>query len=97
MKKTTGVISFFGTGIGLIFLIYIFFYEEVYNQTRDYGFLLWIALFILGICVLHYCFSSKFWTSKISIIESLERENEIIKKQIEKRELLTKLENLEKK
>lgn len=51
MKKTTGVISFFGTGIGLIFLIYIFFYEEVYNQTRDYGFLLWIALFILGICV----------------------------------------------
>lgn len=96
MKKTTGAISFLGTCIGFIFLIYVFFDEELY-EGRDKGLLVWIALFILSICVFHYCFSTKFWTSKNSVIDNLERENEIIKKQIEKRELLLKLENLEKK
>ena len=93
MKKTTGAISFLGSGIGLIFLVYVFFDEELYCEDL----LLWIGLFILSICVLHYCFSTKFWTSKISVLDDLERENQIIKKQIEKRELLAKLENFEKK
>lgn len=96
MKRITGTISFLGSGISLIFLIYIFFDEELYDGD-DKGLLLWIGLFILSICVLHYCVSNKFWTSKISVLENLDRENEIIKKQIEKRELLVKLENLEKK
>lgn len=96
MKKATGAISFFGAIVSLIFLIYIFFDEELYDDN-DKGLLLWIALFILSLCVIYFCFASKFWTSKISVIESLDRENEIIKKQIEKRELLAKLENLEKK
>lgn len=82
MKRITGTISFLGSGISLIFLIYIFFDEELYDGD-DKGLLLWIGLFILSICVLHYCFSNKFWTSKISVLENLDRENEIIKKQIE--------------
>lgn len=97
MKKITGVTSFIGATIGLVVLLYVFFEESIYDNGDSEGILLWIAFLILSICIIHYTVVTKFWTSKLSILESLERENEIIKKQIEKRELLAKLENLEKK
>lgn len=45
---------------------------------------------------IYYTIVTKFGVSKPTVLESLERENEIIRKQIEKRELLSKLESFEK-
>lgn len=95
MKRITGIISFIGSGIGLIYLIGIFFDEQLYDHSEDL--VLWFGLFVLSISILHYCLSNRFWTSKPSVLDNLERENEIIKKKIEKRELLERLENLERK
>jgi hypothetical protein len=94
MKRIAGIISFLGAGTYLIFLIYAFFEEELY-QERAQVILLFTASSILCLCVLYYCFSNKFWISRNPILDSLEMETEIIKKKIEKKELLLKLEKLE--
>ena len=93
MKKITGAIAFLAAIAGLIFLVFILFEEKVFREAES-GFA-WIGFFLLALNVIHYTVSTKFWTSKLTLLESLDRETEIIKKQIEKRELLTKLENLE--
>lgn len=94
MKKTTGTISFVGGIMSFIFLVYIFFDEvRYYSDIREL--LMWLGFLILCICIIHYTLTTKFWTSRIPVIESLERENQIIRKQIEKKELLVKLQNLE--
>lgn len=94
MKKITGAITFLAAVAGLILLIVISI-KEPEDVFRDEGKFAWIGLFLLSLCIIHYTVSTKFWTSKLTLLESLDRETEIIKKQIEKRELLTKLENLE--
>ncbi len=94
MKKITGAITFLAAITGLIFLIYILFEENIFREAE--GGFAWIGFFLLALSVIHYTVSNKFWTSKLTLLESLDRETEIIKKQIEKRELLTKLEKLEK-
>ena len=95
MKKITGALTFLAAIAGLILLIFILFEDNVFRRA-DEGFA-WIGLFLLALSVIHYTVSTKFWTSKLTLLESLDRETEIIRKQIERRELLTKLESLEKK
>lgn len=95
MKKTTGAISFFGGIISTLLLLHEF--SDRFDNVDGGGLLVYLSFFILGISVIHYTLATKFWTSKISVIESLERENQIIRKQIEKKELLVKLQNLEEK
>ncbi|MCU0420671.1 MAG: hypothetical protein MUC38_13540 [Cyclobacteriaceae bacterium] len=89
MKKTAGVISFIGSIISLVFLIYIFFEAEIYNDEVE-GLFLWFGLIILCLCVLYFCYSSKFWTNHIYATESIDEENKNIKKQIERRKSLLK-------
>lgn len=99
MKKITGGIIFIASVIGIIILFTTFLDEfldeEPYYQTE--AVLAWIACLLISISGIHYTLTSNFWQSKLSVLESINQENEIIKKQIEKRELLAKLENLEKK
>jgi hypothetical protein len=89
MKKTTGIVSFIGSLISFVFLIYIFFEAEIYNEDVE-GLFLWIGLIILSLCVLYFCFSSKFWTTHINTTDSLGEENKSFKNQIERRKSLLK-------
>lgn len=93
MKKITGGLTFIAGLTGLGILIFWLFEDNVYGDTEE-GFV-WIVLLLIALSVIYYSIVSKFWDSKHSVIDSLERETEIIKKKIEKRELLTKLEKLE--
>lgn len=95
MKKITGGITFISAGAGLIFLFFVLFTENVFREAE--GGFAWIGFFLLSLTIIHYTVSTKFWTSKLTALESLDRETEIIKRQIEKRELLAKLESLERK
>lgn len=93
MKKITGGITF-SIGVFLLtFSGYILIFDTPLNGKERLGFL---AFFLFGISITHYTYSTKFWTQKRSVIQSLDKETEIIKKKIEKGELLAKLENLEK-
>ena len=94
MKKITGGITFI-TGIAGVILLLLWIFEENVFKSIERG-LAWTGLFLLALSVIHFTVTMKFWTSKLSIIESLDRETEIIKKKIELKELLAKLENLEK-
>lgn len=102
MKKISGITTFIGCSIGALGSLYGLF--DTYNKWKEYDdyssanelllILLIVIAFSLGI---YYTVITKFGFSKTTILDNLERENEIIRKQIEKRELLLKLENLEKK
>ena len=93
MKKITGYIVFVGSIVILIFLIYVGIRES--NYGFDFvDFLLWILPTLVCLCALYYTCATKFWTTKLTVLESIERENEIIKRQIEKKELLNKLDSL---
>lgn len=94
MKKISGLVSCIGSIVGFFFMSFAYF---KYSRTYDEDLVLSIGVDILCISTIYYTVSTKFWTSNLSVIESLEKENEIIEKQIEKRELLAKLETLEKK
>lgn len=57
-----------------------------------------VLLFIISFAVgIYYILVTRFGSIESAILQQLERENNLIRKQIEKRELLVKLENLEKK
>lgn len=102
MKKISGITTFIGCSVGALGTLYGLF--DTFRRWQENGYdsylqdmlliLLIMIAFALGI---HYTVVTKFGYSKPSVLENLERENEIIRKQIEKRELLLKLENLEKK
>jgi hypothetical protein len=101
MKKIAGITTFIGCSIGSLVSLYGLF--ETFNRWKEYDsdsafndmliILLIIVTLSLGI---YYTVITKFGFSRPTVLEDLERENEIIKKQIEKKELLLKLENLEK-
>lgn len=59
--------------------------------------LFWFTCLSLSIASIIYIYLTPTKTKIHSTLEALERENEIIRKQIEKKELLEKLETLEKK
>lgn len=74
-----------------------------YSEWKEYGgdskMLEMIGIFLLLIPAsagIFYTIKTKFGSNP-TVLENLEKENQIIKKQIEKRELLAKLETLEKK
>lgn len=102
MRKISGVTTFIGCSIGCLGSLYGIF--EAFNRWREYDsasafnemllILLLVIAFSLGV---YYTVTTKFGFTKPTVLENLERENEIIRKQIEKKELLLKLENLEKK
>ncbi len=60
---------------------------------------IWSLMLMLNLIGISYVILTNFGKLKneSSVIENLDKENEIIKKRIEKQELLAKLENLEKK
>ncbi len=93
MRKLTGAITL---AIGII-LIVLFIYGLNYllntkHAVRTDEILVLISAPFLSFCTIHYTLVTRFWKSTTSIIEELDRENEIIKRQIEKQELLAKLE-----
>lgn len=101
MKKVTGIILFTGFLVGLLVIMYVvvddyFNREEWENNLRSGEKLLFILLIILFSTGLYYVIATKFGSTKPTVLDDLEKENEIIKKQIEKKELLAKLESLEK-
>lgn len=102
MKKVFGIVHFISLVGGIIFCIYVIIWDysrlqeyETLSDAKDIApALLFIALLSIGI---YYVIATKFGTAKSKLLEDLDKENEIIKKQIEKKELLSKLESLEKK
>ena len=102
MKRVFGMIHFISLLGGIIFCIYVIIWgysrledDESLSDAKDIPpAILFIVLLSIGT---YYVIATKFGAVKSNILEDLDRENEIIKKQIEKRELLAKLENLEKK
>jgi hypothetical protein len=77
-------------------------YEEraaIYSMDEGEIELFWFLNFLLSSMGITYVILTKFGklNKEPQVLESLDKENEIIRKQIEKRELLAKLENLEKK
>jgi hypothetical protein len=99
MKKVTGYIVL----IGGVFLYMFDIYElhrTILGEYPDGLYILLLTLFLMPIAAfVYYPITTKFGNteSKNLVLENLDKENEIIKKQIEKRELLSKLEALEKK
>lgn len=102
MKKIAGFIILLG-GIALLIIdVYEFFRtirsEYFTDSDKEYILLLIFYLAPIAACI-YYPIATKFGDTKSKnlVLENLDKENEIIKRQIEKRELLSKLETLEKK
>lgn len=102
MKKISGITTFIGCSVGVLISLYGLF--ETFSRWKKYDSdsylndMLLMLPILLGFSLgVYYTLATKFGYSKPSVLENLERENEIIRKQIEKRELLAKLEHLEKK
>ena len=101
MRKITGIIVFIESSIAifacLAWLVNTYSKWDEYSDGSDI--LEMIGIFMLLIpssAGIFYTIKTKFG-SKPTLLDNLEIENQIIKKQIEKKELLAKLETLEKK
>jgi len=102
MKKVIGIILFIVFIAGVLISVYVIIddysrleeWESISDATLIVPSILAIILFSLG---MFYVAATKFGSVNPTVLENLEKENEIIRKQIEKKELLSKLENLEKK
>jgi len=101
MLKITGYIVFIGNSISILILLYIFielFIEHfIDNKLNLSGEEIPILLLIIILCLsgIYYSVRTMFWVNKPNIIKDLDKENEIIKRKIEKAELLRKLKNYE--
>lgn len=95
MKKVIGITLFivFIAGILISILVIINDYSRLVSRDEIVPAILAIILSSLGI---FYVSATKFGSVNPTVLEDLEKENEIIRKQIEKKELLSKLESLEK-
>lgn len=93
MKKIAGITFFFACCFVMLILFYLLF-EDSRKYFEDY--IVGVLVFISSASAIYYIVATKFGSPKSSALDSIELENEIIKKQIEKRELLAKLEALEK-
>jgi len=86
MKKFAGTVFFTACCVGVVFCLYLLIFE------RESIFYITLILPLLTVAI-YYVVKTKFGSS--TGFEKIELENEIIKKQIEKKELLAKLETLE--
>lgn len=104
MIKVAGIFTFIGCTSAFISSIYgvIFNYSE-YLETEDYKdhYLNYTVLFLIPLIVfsfgIYFTIKTKFGSKPPSILDNLDKENEIIKKKIERKELLAKLEAIENK
>lgn len=88
-EKITAIITFVGAiGWGLFTL-----YSLVIGDLRHDDYLIVFLLLTESISAIFYVIWTKFGKIKDPELEKIELENEILKKQIEKQELLKKLEN----
>jgi hypothetical protein len=95
MIKISGHIVFIGNIIVILIFLYFMAIEDNSANIRESILILLILIF--SISGIFYTIKTRFWTDKPSIIEDLEKENEIIKRKIEKMELLKKLNEYEQK
>jgi len=87
-EKVTGIISFLG-GIGWgLFGVFIIFDEGI---DDDFFFLLF-ALLLPAISIIMYVIWTKFGKKEFSELEKMDYENQLLKRQIEQKELKKKLE-----
>ena len=88
-EKVTAMISFLGgLGWGLFGLFMIF--DD--SNIRAEEFLVYSAIMISAISIVLYVIWTKFGNKKFSDLEKMDHENQILKKQIEQKELKKKLE-----
>jgi uncharacterized membrane protein len=77
--------------ITILYIIYRLIIKEF-----NFGSILLIYLnyTILAITSVLYIFNNKFWSKNDTVIKSLKRENEILSKKLENKELLNKLNKI---
>ncbi len=93
MKRIAGI-TFFASCCFMVLTLFYLLFEDTRKNYEDY--IVGALAFIFSASAIYYLVVTKFGSTKLSAIDSIDLENEIIKKQIEKRELLARLEVLEK-
>lgn len=88
-EKIAGTISFLGSIGGGLFALYILIVEKV--NSMDGGIIL-LILVIVCLATILYVLWTKFGNRKTTELEKIEYENEILKRQLEQKELKKKLE-----
>lgn len=87
-EQIAGIISLLG-GIGLVLFTLIVIANERIDDNLD--FLILILMLITGISIIMYVIWTKFGKKEFSELNKLEYENQLLKKQIEQKELKKKL------
>ncbi|KZE77160.1 hypothetical protein HX030_15020 [Myroides odoratimimus] len=87
-EQIAGIISLLG-GIGLVLSTLIVIANEKIDDNLD--FLILILMLITGISIIMYVIWTKFGKKEFSELNKLEYENQLLKKQIEQKELKKKL------
>ncbi|MDM1490777.1 hypothetical protein HX051_15550 [Myroides odoratimimus] len=87
-EQIAGIISLLG-GIGLVLFTLIVIANEKIDDNLD--FLILILMLITGISIIMYVIWTKFGKKEFSELNKLEYENQLLKKQIEQKELKKKL------
>lgn len=93
-KVIFGTFSFLGIFAGFIGLVIVPFQVPMEKYVIEVVFL-WFGTFIPFVATLVYLFQTKFWVNPPSLYEKIEQENQIIKKQIEQKELKLQLSKLD--
>jgi hypothetical protein len=102
MKKTlkviTGWLTFLSSLMGLVSVLFVF-YMEIERGLKYMGWhelLGFLGLLLILLSIIYYSVTNRFWTTSPSALEILDNEIKITKKKIEQKELIIKLEKLEK-
>jgi hypothetical protein len=94
MKSTPTIISGYIAAIGAVgWLIFLIWNNPLHNKDLEW-ILSWLSGFIPVVSIAVYVIKTKFWKRNPSDIEVIEMENQLIKKQIEQKELKIKLNDL---
>ena len=89
MKQVLGFYSLIGSLISFFSLFYLTFIEPLSGPDGIYISLFGLSLMISSIL---YLVITRFWTKSPAEIDKINIENEMLKKQIEQKELRRKLE-----
>lgn len=92
--KRIASITFFASCCFMVLTLFYLLFEDTRKNYEDY--IVGVLAFIFSASAIYYVVVTKFGSAKRSALDNIELENEIIKKQIEKRKLLARLEALEK-
>jgi hypothetical protein len=90
-RQILGIISLISSIVYILFGIFeILFTNELDNSS---GAITWIGIFILlpSILTIIYVLGTKFGKKEISELEKIRTENQILKLQLEQKELISKL------